>query len=208
VLEVGCGTGNYIAALVAHVGCRGWGIDPSVEMLDRAQDQVARRSLAVQLAPGLAEKLDLLDRQFDLIFSVDVIHHVQDRATYIQEASQALVPGGHLCTVTDSEWIIRRREPLSTYWPETVPVELARYPRIDHLAALYREVGLDALERDQAEHCATLTDIQAYRDRAFSSLHLISEPAFLQGLVRLERDLAKGSVPLVSRYTLLWGTRP
>lgn len=36
VLEVGCGTGNYIKALARLTGCRAHGIDPSGEMLGEA----------------------------------------------------------------------------------------------------------------------------------------------------------------------------
>jgi SAM-dependent methyltransferase len=37
VLEVGCGTGNYLLALAASTGCAGWGIDPSEGMLAQAR---------------------------------------------------------------------------------------------------------------------------------------------------------------------------
>jgi ubiquinone/menaquinone biosynthesis C-methylase UbiE len=33
VVEVGCGTGNYILALVEAMDCHGWGVDPDDEML-------------------------------------------------------------------------------------------------------------------------------------------------------------------------------
>src|ERR1700730_11782559 len=36
VLEVGCGTGNYIAVLERAIGCACWGIDPSANMLATA----------------------------------------------------------------------------------------------------------------------------------------------------------------------------
>jgi ubiquinone/menaquinone biosynthesis C-methylase UbiE len=209
VLEVGCGTGNYVAALTALSGCRVWGIDPSTEMLARAQRQLnAQGSLSmVQLSLGQGERLGVPDGQFDLVYSVDVIHHIQDRAAYLRQAHRALVPGGQVCTATDSEWIIRHREPLAIYWPETIEVELERYPRIRHLETLYREYGFEGIARDRVEHRATLADAHAYRDKAFSSLHLISESAFQRGLARLERDLCSGPVPHVSRYTLLWGTK-
>jgi len=71
VLEVGCGTGNYIIAIEQATGCQGWGIDPSAEMLARAR----ARSCAVSFRPGRGEKLALPGRHFDLVFSVDVIHH-------------------------------------------------------------------------------------------------------------------------------------
>ncbi len=81
-------------------------------------------------------------RQFDLVFSVDVIHHVSDKAAFYREAARVLQPGGHACTVTDSEEIIRRREVLSGYFPETVEVELARYPRLADLEGWMAEAGL------------------------------------------------------------------
>jgi SAM-dependent methyltransferase len=207
VLEVGCGTGNYITALTAITGCRGWGIDPSSEMLARAQRRLGAYSSAsrVQLSPGQGECLGVPDGAFDFVYSIDVIHHIQDRTAYLQGAYRALQPGGQLCTATDSEWIIRHREPLATYWPETIEVELARYPRIHHLETLYREAGFEDIQCSCVERRVALVDAQAYRDKAFSSLHLISESAFQRGLARLEHDLSSGPVPHVSRYTLLWG---
>jgi ubiquinone/menaquinone biosynthesis C-methylase UbiE len=207
-LEVGCGTGNYVAALVAITGSQGWGIDPSAEMLAQARRQLDDSpALAIDLRQGQAERFSLDERRFDLVFSVDVIHHVQDRPAYLREAYRALKPGGLLCTATDSEWIIRHREPLATYWPETISVELERYPRVHHLETLYQEAEFTHLERIQVEHRAVLTDIQAYRDKAFSALHLIPEPAFRRGLARLEQDLANSAVSWISRYVLLWGTK-
>jgi ubiquinone/menaquinone biosynthesis C-methylase UbiE len=209
ILEVGCGTGNYITALTALTGCRGWGIDPSVEMLARAQRQLETHSSAatVQLSTGQGECLGVPHREFDLVYSVDVIHHVRDREAYLNQAHHALKSGGQICTATDSEWIIRHREPLATYWPETIEVELARYPRIPYLERLYQEAGFEGIQRASVEHRAALVNARAYRDKAFSSLHLISESAFQRGLARLEHDMSSGSVSHVSRYTLLWGTK-
>ena len=59
---------------------------------------------------------------------MDVIHHVVDRAAYYREAYRVLKPGGQVCTVTDSPWIIRHRQPLSEYFPETMPVETGPLP--------------------------------------------------------------------------------
>jgi hypothetical protein len=52
-----------------------------------------------------------------------------------------------------------------------------------------------------------LTDVQAYRDKAFSALHVISEVDFQRGIARMEKDLHRGPIPCVSRYLLLWGTK-
>jgi hypothetical protein len=44
-----------------------------------------------------------------------------------------------LCVATDSQPIIRWRQPISVYWPETIKVELARYPDIATLRTELRE---------------------------------------------------------------------
>ena len=66
VLEVGCGTGNYIIALEQRVHCQCRGIDPSEQMLARAKE----RGSAVTLSVAQAEALDEPDAFFDLVFSV------------------------------------------------------------------------------------------------------------------------------------------
>jgi len=203
VLEVGCGTGNYIIALERLAGSNCWGIDPSEGMLSKATE----RSSSVHFLLGRAEALNCSSRLFDLVFSVDVIHHVRDHLLYFIEAYRVLRLGGKVCTVTDSDWIIRNRQPLATYFPETIEPEIDRYPRIPELRDFMEQVGFDQVTEEFVEFDYQLTGIQAYRDKAFSALHLIPEDAFQRGIERMERDLITGPIPCVSRYVLLWGTK-
>ena len=144
---------------------------------------------------------------FDLVFSVDVIHHVDIRLAYFREAYRVLRAGRKVCTVTDSEWIIRHRQPLAIYFPETVEIELDRYPRIAELREVMERVGFSEMTEDTVEFAYQLTDIQAYRDKAFSALLLIPEAAFQRGIERMEQDLRTGPIQCASRYLLLWGTK-
>jgi ubiquinone/menaquinone biosynthesis C-methylase UbiE len=203
VLDVGCGTGNYTVALEKALGCTCWGIEPSEQMLVRAKE----RTQSAQFKLGKAESLDYPDTSFDLVFSVDVIHHVVDRAAHYREAYRVLKQGGKVCTVTDSESIIQRRQPLTIYFPENVEVELQRYLRMNDLKAMMAEAGFRDIEEHEVEFPYSLADSQIYRDKAFSSLHLISPDAFERGIQRMEEDLKKGPIPCVSRYVLLWGTK-
>jgi SAM-dependent methyltransferase len=203
VLEVGCGTGNYILALERLAGSQWWGIDPSQAMLAKAR----ARSDGICVQSGRAEDIGLRSDFFDLVFSVDVIHHVTDRSACFRETYRVLARGGKACTVTDSEWIIRHRRPLAVYFPETVEPELKRYPPIFELRGLMEQAGLGWMNEQSVEFSYQLTDIQAYRDRTFSALHLIPEDAFRRGIERMERDLCAGPILCVSRYVLLWGTK-
>ena len=137
VCEVGCGTGNYITAIQSATACGCLGVDPSDEMLSCARAQ----SKNVEWRKGTGEDLSIPRGVMDLVFSVDVIHHVLDRSSFFSQAFRVLKPAGKACTVTDSEWIIRHR-PMSHYFPETVPLELRRYPPIGELRTLMQEAGL------------------------------------------------------------------
>ncbi len=204
VLEVGCGTANYIIAIQSLTGSRCWGIDPSERMLSVARE----RSKKIDFKNGRGEQLDFSNEFFDFIFSVDVIHHMEGHLEYFQEAYRTLNPGNRICTVTDSEEILRNRVPLATAFPETVEVELARYPRIHYLTGLMREAGFTDIQDNIVEYSFHMKDIQAFQDRAYSSLHLISEEAFQEGITRLEDELdEKGHIQNISRYTLLWGNK-
>jgi SAM-dependent methyltransferase len=201
ILEVGCGTGNYLIALHEATGCRGAGIDPSSEMLAVARS----RTDALYFRQGRAEALPFTPPGFDLIFSVDVIHHVEERVAFFREAARLLRPGGRLCTVTDSAEDIRRRVPLSSHFPETVGVELTRYPAIETLQAEMAGVGFASIRTETTEQPYPLTNIQGYQERAYSSLHLIPDDAFQRGIARMEQKLQAGPIAALSLYTLVWG---
>lgn len=202
-LEVGCGTGNYIIAIQAAVGCTCQGIDPSEQMLAAAR----QRSHQVQFELGRAEEIGFSDGTFDLVFSVDVIHHVSDQPAFFREAKRVLKTHGSVCTVTDSEEIIRNRQPLANYFPETVEVELKRYPRIADLRTMMARAGFKHINEIMVELHSTIDDIEAYRQKVFSSLLFIPAEAFEQGIQHMEADLRSGPIPVISRYLLLWGAR-
>jgi ubiquinone/menaquinone biosynthesis C-methylase UbiE len=203
-LEVGCGTGNYLLALYDLTGRTGIGLDPSREMLGRAR----HRDGGAPLVRARAESMPFADGSFDLVFSVDVIHHISDRSGFFGEARRVLRRGGLCCTVTDSADDIRRRSPLSLYFPETVEMELVRYPAIEVLRQEIADAGLATLDTTFVELEYELTDLSPYRDRAFSSLHLISAEAVARGVARMAADLARGPIAARSLYTLVWGRRP
>ena len=204
VLEVGCGTGNYICSLGESAGCRGWGIDPSEQMLGQATG----RSSKIQFSSGHAENLAFPGESFDLTFSVDVVHHIADRKQALSEAMRVLRPKGRLCIVTDSAEILRTRQPQSIYFPQTVEVELSRYPAIDLLRTELIAAGFADIAETVVEFSTVLPDLEPYRAKVFSSLRLISEEAFASGMARLERDFQQSPIPWVSRYLMLWGTKP
>lgn len=202
LLEVGCGTGAYITAMTQATASIGFGVDPSLGMLERAP-----RSGRARFAQGRATDLPIADRSVGMIFSVNVAHHLRDIGRYFREAMRVLEPGGILCTATDSRAIIERRVPLSRYWPSTVPVELARYHDIENLRAWMDAAGFRDIDACEGRSQFPISDIAPYRNKAYSCLQLISEEEFLRGLRALESDLRAGSVEGNSELLFLWGRR-
>ncbi|MFX1317954.1 MAG: class I SAM-dependent methyltransferase [Promethearchaeota archaeon] len=204
VLEVGCGTGNYIHAFHTATAAKAWGVDASEQMLTQARQQ----SPDIVFSQGLASSLQFEGAFFDFVFSVDLIHHLKDIIPYFSEVFRILKPGGRICTVTDSEEIIRTRRPLAFYFPDTITIDLERYPSLLVLRKRMEDAGFRNIKQIQAEFSYELTDIEAYRNKAFSCLHFISPGDFQAGLTRLEEDLAQGPIPANSRYMLLFGQKP
>jgi ubiquinone/menaquinone biosynthesis C-methylase UbiE len=204
VLELGCGTGNYSLALEAAAGCACWGIDRSEEMLGHARARGSR----VRFSRGDATRLDFADASFDLLFSVDVIHHVAAPEAFYEEAYRVLAPGGRICTLTHSEELIRHAMVMSRYFPESVAVNLARYPRMSRLRAWMRGAGFGELSEETITSALEIADSGCYAAKAHSTLHLIPQDAFERGLARLERELAAGPITGVQRQSALWGRKP
>lgn len=203
VLEIGCGTGNHIAAVAERSGCLGCGVDPSGAMLRHAPSAEGLR-----FSRSGAERLPFEAGSFELAFSVDVIHHVTDTAGCFREARRVLAPGGRICTVTDSAEIIRNRRPLAELWPESVDADLGRYPPIATLREQMAHAGFVDIDERTVAWDVEIPSAEPYREKAFSCLQLISEEAFRRGLARLERALEAGAVQGRSAYACLWGRVP
>jgi SAM-dependent methyltransferase len=92
LLEVGCGTGDFVAFSQEH-GFSSVGTEPSFEAARRAVAQgltVHNMTLEKFAARSGAAK-------FDVVVMINVLEHVPDPVRTLQECKQALVPQGILC---------------------------------------------------------------------------------------------------------------
>ncbi|MFG3121344.1 class I SAM-dependent methyltransferase [Streptomyces sp. NPDC048201] len=209
VAEIGCGTANHLRGIAALVDCTAVGLDPHAKMLEVAASAPAGDR--ARYVRGTAEDLSVLGIPAggaDLVFSVDMVHYLDDPGVYAAQAWERLRPGGYFCTATDSEWIIRNRLPMTAYFPGTIPLELARHHAIEALEEAYRAAGFtDPGTRVFGEE-GTLADATRFRDKANSVMHLLPEDEWRSGLERLEADLAGGPVPSNNRTCLLTVRKP
>ena len=135
------------------------------------------------------------------------MHHLADVPAALAEAARVLARGGVLCLATDDEESIRSRVH-RRYFPETLAVELARYPTLDELDAALAAAGLEPRGVERTATPVEFADATAFRTLAFSSLALIPRQALEAGLERLERDLERGPVQAVDRHVLVWASKP
>lgn len=125
VLDVGCGTGSYLAAQARALGDRVElsGIDPSDAMLARARAKLPNARLGV----AGVEAIPYPDASFDFVATRFTYHHFEDKPGAFREMLRVLAPGGVLFVTNIAPermpgWWVFRLFPESTadnvrYWP-------------------------------------------------------------------------------------------
>jgi ubiquinone/menaquinone biosynthesis C-methylase UbiE len=102
-LDVGCGTGEFTAAL-ADAGASAVGVDVAEAALQRARAR--HPSLDFRLVP-IEGPLPFEDNSFDVVWASEVIEHVTDTARWLSEIRRVLAPRGRLLVTTPSHGRLR-----------------------------------------------------------------------------------------------------
>ncbi len=145
IIEVGCGTGNYIISLFKEYNNhKFFGFDLSQDMVNVAKSRCEK----IELCVGNADKYFPYANGFaNILFCIDVVHFLVRLDVFFKESYRVLKNGGVLIIVTDSEEDIRNRS-LSKYFPEVVDVELERYPSIEELYEEANKVGFRKISHE------------------------------------------------------------
>jgi len=107
VLDLGCG-GGFMAEALAHRGANVIGVDPVEAALDSARAHAAAAGLAIDYRLGCGEAIPLGDRIVDCIVCVDVLEHVEDLDTVLDEIARVLQPGGFFLFDTINRTMLAR----------------------------------------------------------------------------------------------------
>jgi ubiquinone/menaquinone biosynthesis C-methylase UbiE len=202
-LEVGCGTGHWLAAVPRQILV---GVDCSAPMLARARGVAP----AARLVRARAEELPWRGATFDRIFCVNALHHFSDRHRFFAEARRILKPGGGLLTIgkdphaeRDSWWVY-------DYFEETLEIDRARFARVRTLRGELAIAGFAWAESSEADHIDVMHSasdalVNGVVDRSFTSqLTVLSDEEFARGVARLRAaDAASGGqLQLVADFRL------
>ena len=93
VLDVGCATGTFLAAL-RQVGWQVKGVEFSLYAAD-----YARQRFGIDVVTGELEQANFPDKHFDLVTFWDVLEHVPDPKSSLIEAARITKGGGQLLLV-------------------------------------------------------------------------------------------------------------
>lgn len=98
VLDIGGREGQHALLMAERFGCRAVSVDPSHGNHLRGQELVAASEFAdrVELRLGSIEQIPADDDSFALIFSRDMLGHVDDLVTGMAECRRVLAPGGSM----------------------------------------------------------------------------------------------------------------
>ena len=118
-LDIGCGAG-LVTEPLARMGATVAGIDAAAENIAVARTHAAAMQLQVDYRATSVEALAVTGAQFDLITCLEVIEHVDDRATFFAAIATLLAPGGllvfstpnrtplsHATLIVGAEWLLR-----------------------------------------------------------------------------------------------------
>jgi ubiquinone/menaquinone biosynthesis C-methylase UbiE len=169
VLDIGCGTGNYAAAVAPHVGSLTC-MDGSPAMLAKCQEKLQDGS--VNFVQGLLPTLPFEDDSFDSAMCNLVIHHIEDDSTrptwantlaLMKEAKRVLRPGGTLCfnhitpQQVDGYWFLTYVPECRERWKSTlVPTE--------QMYSLLSEAGMSDVRRTTPMDYALFRPMESYLD--------------------------------------------
>jgi SAM-dependent methyltransferase len=136
VLDLGCGAGEFAAALT-EAGARVIGADVAEAALLRAR----KRNPGVEFVRVPFDgPLPFEDGSFELVWAGEVIEHVADTGPWLSEVRRVLAPGGRLLLTTPSHGRLRVAALGVERFSEPLGDHLHLYTRRS-LAALLSEFG-------------------------------------------------------------------
>ncbi|MBY6185874.1 methyltransferase domain-containing protein [Marinobacter hydrocarbonoclasticus] len=116
VLDLGCGSGEYVAELLAR-GARVTALDLAAPMVELVQQRFVGDARVHCYQQDLALGLPLeQDGQYDLVLSPLMVHYLEDQRPFFAECARVLKPGGRLLFSTHSPVADAEASPSGNYY--------------------------------------------------------------------------------------------
>jgi ubiquinone/menaquinone biosynthesis C-methylase UbiE len=119
VLDIGCGAGAQ-SKLWLERGHRYWGLDINEPLIQLARDRANQQQLEVRFDVGTATALPCADSSIDVCLLPELLEHVADWKSCVDEAIRVLRPRGLIYINTSSKLCPKQQEfnlPLYSWYP-------------------------------------------------------------------------------------------
>jgi ubiquinone/menaquinone biosynthesis C-methylase UbiE len=188
ILDLGCGTGRYSAALANHFKAQVIAIDRSAKMLAGARKKSAP---GIHHVRASAEAIPLHDASIDMVFMSMVLHHFEDQPRAARECHRVLRDGGTVCLRAATVDRIPTY-PYVPYFAKSRAILEAIMQTQVQIESIFHDAGFE-LARHELVRNEVAANWLIYADKiaagAYSILAQLSESEFLDGM-RLLKDNA------------------
>jgi len=197
VVDIGCGAGTQ-SRLWAEQGHRVYGIDVNQPLIELARERSAAARLTIKFDVGSATRLPYETESMDICLMPELLEHVVDWRSCLDEAVRVLRPGGLLFLSTTNVLCPKQQEfnlPLYSWYPGVLKrrveklavttrpqwANYAKYPAVHWfsyygLAAYLEARGMESFDRFTMMDPNSLSGpkrIAAAGLRAFAPLRLL-----------------------------------
>lgn len=205
VLDLGAGTGRFATMLADAFDAHVVAVEPSEKMRAEAARHSAHPRVIYR--EGAAASIPAAGAAFDFAYLSMVIHHVGDVGACARELHRVVKPGG-LVFIRNVFGGRLDGVPHYEFFPAARAVDEARLPTVEAIRAVFvaQRFAFVALETLEQEIDPSLRAHYArIEQRALSSLALISDAEFANGLAHMRRAVERESppTPIVERLDLL-----
>ncbi|MHA1934669.1 MAG: class I SAM-dependent methyltransferase [Candidatus Thorarchaeota archaeon] len=203
VLDIGCGTANNTLLFSKTSGTFVIGLDLSSGMLKTAQ----KKTEGIELVQAPTNRLPFNGESFDFVFMTEVVHHLSDVESTLQEMQRVVSSQGASCIVTQSHEQIAERM-TSKFFPATIEIDQERYPSIGELESSLRHAGFEKTTPRTYKFAPVRLGrdyLETVEKRGYSMLHKISDDEYDEGLTQLRKALAQEHhFDYSAGYTFVW----
>lgn len=207
-LDIGCGTGNYTAAL-HQKGISFVGVDPSYKMLTKAKEKYP----AITWTQGNVEAIPLANNSIEGIIGSLTLHHWDDLTKGFEELHRVLKNYGSIVFFTATPDQMQGYW-LNHYFPKMMEDSMTQMPSLLAVENAMKHAGFMNIYTEKYSIQPGLKDLFLYAGKHNPKLYLnpqvrngissFSDLAYQdevnEGLAQLSQDIASGEIERIMKH--------